>query len=137
MIVSAAIVDSLDNPTRLLSARRKAPKSFPGRWEFPGGKVEVDESDLDALVREIREELGVEVEVGQEILSPSAEPWPVVNNWSMRVWIVEITSGVPQADREHDLVKWLERDEVLSVPWLDPDVPIVEKLLSEHFTNGK
>lgn len=128
MIVAAAIVDSLENPQRLLSARRKAPKSFAGSWEFPGGKVEDGESMEQALIREIQEELGVEITIGREIESPTGGAWPVVNNWEMRVWLVEISEGEPHIGREHDQIAWLDFDEVLSVDWLGPDVPIVEAI---------
>lgn len=132
MIVAAAIVDSLENPQRLLSARRKAPKSFAGSWEFPGGKVESDETVEEALVREIHEELGVEITIGNEIDNPAGGAWPVVNNWEMRVWLVEIADGEPSIGREHDQIAWLDFDEVLSVDWLGPDVPIVEAITGSH-----
>src|SRR5690625_7316137 len=61
LVAAAAIVDDLRRPQALLAARRSAPKSLTGRWEFPGGKVEDGESDEAALHREIREELGVDV----------------------------------------------------------------------------
>lgn len=128
MIVAAAIVDSLENPQRLLSARRKAPKSFAGYWEFPGGKVETGESAEQALVREIAEELGVDIVIGNEVKNPAGKTWPVVNNWEMRVWLVEISSGEPQIEREHDQIAWLDFDEALSVDWLEPDVPIVQAI---------
>lgn len=137
MIVAAAIVDSLENPQRLLSARRQAPKSFAGSWEFPGGKVEDGETVDQALVREISEELGVEIAIGDEVPSPDGGPWKVVNDWEMRVWLVEITSGEPQVGREHDQIAWLDLDEALSVKWLGPDVPIVEAIVAALSTNSQ
>lgn len=132
MIVAAAIVDSLEHPQRLLSARRKAPKSFAGSWEFPGGKVEDGETNEQALIREITEELGVEITIGDEIVNPDGDSWPVVNNWQMRVWLVEIASGEPHIGREHDQIAWLDFAEALSVDWLGPDVPIVEAIAAAH-----
>jgi mutator protein MutT len=62
-VVAAIIV----RDSRLLICQRRPDKSFPLKWEFPGGKVEEGESLTDALVREILEELGVRIEVGREV----------------------------------------------------------------------
>ncbi|MDN6521122.1 MAG: NUDIX domain-containing protein, partial [Yaniella sp.] len=58
VVVGAAIFDHASQPTKMLAARRKAPKSLAGYWEFPGGKVEAGESHTGGLLREIQEELG-------------------------------------------------------------------------------
>ena len=63
IIVGAAIVAN----GRVLGCERAEPPESAGRWEFPGGKVEPGESELDALVRECREELDVEIEVGDRV----------------------------------------------------------------------
>ena len=70
LVVAAAIVDNLARPTRVLAARRSQPARIAGLWEFPGGKVEVGEDPAAALHRELREELGVEVELGALIPRP-------------------------------------------------------------------
>jgi 8-oxo-dGTP diphosphatase len=53
--------------SRLLICQRRRDKTFPLKWEFPGGKVEAGESETEALTREILEELGVRIEVGREV----------------------------------------------------------------------
>ena len=63
MIVVAAVVQQRG---RILIAQRKSTRSHPGKWEFPGGKVEPDETPRAALRRELREELGIEAEIGAE-----------------------------------------------------------------------
>ena len=63
-VVGAAIVDSLEAPTRMLVAQRSAPQTVAGLWEFPGGKVEPGESCEQALGRELTEELGVQARLG-------------------------------------------------------------------------
>lgn len=120
IIVGAAIVAD----GRVLGCERAAPPESAGRWEFPGGKVEPGESDLDALVRECEEELGVIITVGPRIGGdvPLAHGRAV-----LRVWISEIARGVPQA-LEHASLRWLAPDEFDSVPWLPADAPIVAEL---------
>ncbi len=66
-VVAACIVDSLANPTRFLAARRSYPPALAGLFELPGGKVEREELPVDALFREIHEELGVELILGDPV----------------------------------------------------------------------
>lgn len=131
-IVGAAIVDSLTAPSRLLAARRTAPEQFAGQWEFPGGKVEPDEDDVEALQREVREELGVEVQVGAELAGPEPDGWPLNESSVMRVWLAVITAGVPAALQDHDELRWVSlRDtgELKELSWIPADRPIVDSLL--------
>jgi len=128
LVVAGALVDDLDNPQRLLAARRATPASLAGRWEFPGGKVDPGESPEDALHRELREELGVRVGVGPEIVGPDDGAWILSTRYVMRLWLVEVVSGTPEPLVEHDEVRWLAPREWLEVPWLDSDVRIVEAL---------
>lgn len=128
LVVAAALVDDLAAPGALLAARRRAPVSLAGRWEFPGGKVEPGESPEDAVHREIREELGVPVELGDELAGPDDGAWRLSERYVMRLWRARITGGEPQPLVEHDELRWLPRGQWLTVPWLDADVRIVEAL---------
>lgn len=127
-VVAAVIVDDLDQPTRLLAARRSAPPTLAGRWEFPGGKVEPGEEHLAALHRELGEELGVTVAVGGELPGPDGGAWPITTKHRMRVWFAHVRDGVPQPLEDHDELCWLTADELDDVPWLDGDVQIVAAL---------
>lgn len=120
IIVGAAIV--LDG--KVLGCERAEPPESAGRWEFPGGKVEPGEDDLDALVRECEEELGVIIAVGDRIGGdvPLAHGRAV-----LRVWISKIVQGEPR-NIEHASLRWLAPDEFDSVPWLPADAPIVAEL---------
>ncbi len=128
LVVAAALVDDLAAPGALLAARRRAPVSLAGRWEFPGGKVEPGELPEDAVHREIREELGVAVELGAELVGPDDGAWTLSDRYEMRLWLARVTAGEPRPLVEHDDLRWLARGQWLTVPWLDADVRIVEAL---------
>ena len=119
VVVAAAVVRS----GRLLAARRTAPPAAAGRWELPGGKVEVGETAEDALVREIHEELGCTVRpVGWLGIDSPIRPGLV-----LRAARVDLVSGEPDP-REHDEVRWLAGDELDDVDWLDADRPFLAPL---------
>ena len=117
-MVGAAIRDGAG---RLLAAQRSTPASYAGQWEFPGGKVEPGEEPQAALVRECREELGVDVEIG-DVLGEVDIPIG-----RLRVYLARLTAGVPVA-LEHAALRWLAPDEFDDVPWIDADRPLVDRL---------
>jgi 8-oxo-dGTP diphosphatase len=125
-VVGAAVV----RDGRVLAARRTRPAEAAGRWEFPGGKVEDGESPDDALVREIREELGCDVVV---------EGWlagavPIGSRHELTVAVVRLAAGEP-VPHEHDAVRWLSAAELGDVDWLDPDRPFLPEL-ETYLTSG-
>ena len=120
IIVGAAILAD----GRLLACQRSEPAEVAGRWEFPGGQVEPGEDDLDALVRECEEELGVVIAVGDRV----GGDVPLAHgNAVLRVWLAEVVHGEPQA-LEHSDLRWLGADELDSVTWLPADAPIVAEV---------
>ncbi|MBM7171643.1 (deoxy)nucleoside triphosphate pyrophosphohydrolase [Streptomyces sp. G44] len=121
IVVGAALYDD----GRLLAARRSAPPELAGGWELPGGKVEPGERCEDALVRELREELGVEAEVVERVPGE----WPLAKGYVLRVWTARLRSGVPEPLQDHDELRWLAPDQVWSVEWLTADVPAVTAAL--------
>ncbi|MCL3860926.1 (deoxy)nucleoside triphosphate pyrophosphohydrolase [Actinotalea sp. K2] len=129
-VVAAALVDDLHAPRLLLAARRHKPTRLAGRWEFPGGKVDPGETPERALHREIAEELGVRIALGDEITAPGGGPWPISSRYVLRVWTATVREGRPHPLVEHDELRWLGPGEWFDVAWLDADVPIVGALLA-------
>jgi 8-oxo-dGTP diphosphatase len=84
---------------------------------------------LAALHRELAEELGVEVQVGAEVMAPDGEGWQLPPEYLMRVWLVRITHGVPAPIEDHDAIRVLGPGEWLDVPWLPADMPIINALI--------
>lgn len=136
LVVGAALVDDLNQPSTLLAARRTEPPRLAGGWELPGGKVEPGEDPLAALHRELAEELGVEVELGVEIPGPQGVEagWPMLPAHHMRVWLARVVAGQPAPIEDHDELRLLGPGQWLDVAWLPADVPIVHALLDRFPT---
>ena len=124
IVVGAAIVHA--DADAVLCARRSAPPRLAGQWEFPGGKVESGETDVEAVVRECREELGVEVSVGPRIGADAR----INDRLTLRVYLARLRPDQPEPRplEDHDLLSWVPRHELLGLDWLAPDIPIVEEL---------
>lgn len=121
-VVGAAIIR---NKNELLCAQRGY-GSLIGKWEFPGGKVEKGETDQQALAREIKEELNIEVEV-EELIDENYNEYPD-KNINLKVYKCKYVSGEIK-DVEHKALKWKKPDEVESLDWAEADKPIVETYL--------
>jgi 8-oxo-dGTP diphosphatase len=120
VIVGAAIIAA----GRVLGCARNHPPELAGKWEFPGGKVEPGETEMEALVRECEEELGVRVAVGPRI---GGDIRLGHHGTVLRIYAATLVSGEPRA-LEHAEIRWLGVDEIDSVPWLPADAPIVAAL---------
>lgn len=124
VIVGAAIVDD----GRLLAAQRSYPDDVAGLWELPGGRVEPGETEHAALVRECREELGVDVTVGERV-GPDV---PLPGGRVLRIHAAALRDGSEPRAAEHKALRWVTAAEVAGVDWLPADrvlVPDLEALL--------
>ena len=121
-MVAAALFDSAD---RVLLAERPAGKHMAGWWEFPGGKVAAGESDADALVRELREELGIEARPHREITTMSHEyPDRIVD---LSLWHASIASGEPRG-LDGQQLKWVDCQSLGRERLLPADLPLIPAL---------
>ena len=98
---------------------------FEGMWEFPGGKIESSESCEVALVREIQEELGVDVEVG-ELICTTEYDYPAFH-LTMHCFLCRIVYGEIEL-REHKSACWLTKEKLNDVEWLPADLELIEIL---------
>lgn len=98
---------------------------FKDGWEFPGGKVEAGESPEEALRREIREELEVEVNVG-DLIDTIEYEYPAFH-LSMKCYACTIAGGSPHL-LEHEAARWLYADQLDSVAWLPADITLIPKI---------
>lgn len=98
---------------------------FKDGWEFPGGKVEPGESPEDALRREIREELEVDINVG-DLIETIEYDYPAFH-LSMKCFACTIAGGSPHL-LEHEAAKWLTSMQLCSVDWLPADVTLIPKI---------
>lgn len=117
-VVAAAIV----RDGRVLAALRGPDMRLAGHWELPGGKVEAGEGDRDALRREIAEELGVEVRVGDG-LGESVFAYDAVTV-RLVAYTCSVEAGEP-VPTEHAEVRWVGADELDALLWAPADVPLL------------
>ena len=122
LLVVAAFIERRG---RVLLSQRRVDQSFPLAWEFPGGKVEPGEDLISALVREIREELGCTIRVG-EILDLVYHAYPDFD-LIMPVYRATIARGSPQA-RQVAAIAWVPRSCLAEMTMPPTDVPLAKKL---------
>lgn len=117
-----------DDRGLILLTKRRPDQSLPDQWEFPGGKIEPGESPLAALHRELREEIGVAVEIGPvwEALFHAYPDFDLL----MLVYPCRITEGMPRA-LEVAAAEWTTVDGLSSYDILPADLPLVERLRAE------
>jgi len=120
-VVGAVIVE--DN--KILCAQRGAPESLAYKWEFPGGKIEADETPQDALRREIDEEMECSIEIGEKVDHTVYEyDFGIVH---LTTFYCTLLEGRPTLT-EHIAFKWLPPHELDTLHWAPADIPTIEKL---------
>lgn len=119
-VVAAIIIEN-----NKVFATQRGYGDFKDGWEFPGGKIEIDETPEEAIVREIKEELDTAVEV-VELLDTVEYDYPNFH-LSMDCFICKIVAG-DLVLKEHEAAKWLTKKTLGSVEWLPADLGLIEKI---------
>ena len=119
VVVAGAVIEN----GKVLAARRTAPSELAGFWELPGGKVDPGESEQDALRRELAEELGIAVSIGERV-GPDVD---LGDNLLLRCHLAR-AGGSPMRPNEHDALQWVEPDGLDAVNWLAADRLILPEL---------
>ncbi len=125
LLVVAAVIK---RDGRFLIAQRRTTGSFPLKWEFPGGKLEIGESPKEALRRELREELGVEAEIGIEIGRYECA-YPNFRKVTILFFHVPSFEGEP-ANFAFEQFVWEDRSRLKEYDFLDGDLDFVRRLVS-------
>jgi 8-oxo-dGTP diphosphatase len=121
-VVAGVLRDRLG---RVLVAQRPDGKHLAGYWEFPGGKSEPDELPLDALRREVLEEIGITIESAHPLIAvPHDYPEKRI---VLDVWVVDSYSGTPHC-RESQALRWVDPDELAGLPMPPADIPAIKAL---------
>jgi 8-oxo-dGTP diphosphatase len=124
LVAACALIDA---DGRVLIAQRPPHKDMAGLWEFPGGKVEQRERPEESLIRELREELGIEVH--EACLAPfsfashSYEAFHLL----MPLYVCRRWQGIPRA-LEHPAIKWVRPADLVTYPMPPADVPLIPML---------
>ena len=121
--VTAAIIEK---EGKILIAKRKAGDDlFSGLWEFPGGKIEEGETPEECIARELKEELDIEVEVG-ELITSNKHKYPH-GIFELLAYRVKHVSG-EMVLNDHEEIKWVTADEMSSFEFPPADIPIIKEL---------
>ena len=110
---------------QLLACRRGPHSSLPGKWEFPGGKIEIDETPEAALKREIHEELDISISI-QTVLDTVTHHYPDFTI-ALSPFLCQIKDSQSPKCIEHAELRWINPSEANSLDWAEADLPIIEQ----------
>lgn len=124
LVVACALIDADD---RILLAERPKGKSMAGLWEFPGGKVEAGETPEESLIRELKEELGVETKTA--CLAPLTFASHEYDDFHllMPLYVCRRWWGMAQA-KEGQVLKWVRAGKLRDYPMPEADLPLISPL---------
>lgn len=121
IVVVAAIIQ--DEQGNYLCAKRGDWKAAGGKWEFPGGKPEPGEELEFAIVREINEELGVEISVVRQFDRSQT------GNIDLVTYVCDLVGQKPTASTDHSELRWVPEAELSKLDWAEPDLPALKRIL--------
>lgn len=126
MLVTCAII--LNPKNQILVTQRSSTMHLPLKWEFPGGKIEANETPEACLVREIKEELNIDIEI-IEGLNANDHQYP--DKFIRLMPFICRQTGGEIILKEHADYKWLDRKDLLDLDWAEADVEVVREYLKK------
>lgn len=111
---------------KILAVQRSEKMTLPLKWEFPGGKIEENESEVDCIKREIKEELNIDIEIKKR-LTPSLHSY---EDFSIElIPYISVCKSGNLTLNEHKQRLWLDKEALINLDWAEADVPIVNEYI--------
>ncbi|WP_215225469.1 (deoxy)nucleoside triphosphate pyrophosphohydrolase [Echinicola shivajiensis] len=110
----------------VLAVQRSKKMKMPLKWEFPGGKLEEGESEQECLIREIKEELHLEILLGEKL------PEVIYEYPDFKICLIPFIASIQSGElhlAEHQAYQWLPKNKLLDLDWALADVPVVREFL--------
>lgn len=111
---------------KILICQRSAQMNLPLKWEFPGGKIEPDESREACLAREVQEELGITIRISQQLTAVKHHNGDFA--LTLYPFVCDLAGGV-LLPTEHAQAIWVHRNELMGYDWAAADIPVVREYL--------
>lgn len=119
----------------ILAANRSSSVSNSGSWEFPGGKPLANETPQDCVVRRVREELNLSINVVDK-LTPFTVRMNEEKTFNIHPFVAEINNGNVELTH-HSRAEWFMPMQLMGLAWPETDLPIIDEIVSRIFKNGK
>jgi 8-oxo-dGTP diphosphatase len=116
------------NENKILVTQRSEKMKLPLKWEFPGGKLETGESEIECIVREIKEELNIKIKIIERLSNSIFDYGEFQIN--LIPFIANYYSGEIKL-LEHKAYKWVEKNEMILLDWAEADLPILKQFLNK------
>ena len=115
---------------KVLCAQRSEGMSLPLKWELPGGKVEMGETDEECLQREIREELGLEITILNKLES-NIHALDDFKSVHLIPFLCQISEG-ELVLKEHKQTLWVAAQNLMTLDWAEADIPIIKRFINSR-----